>query len=111
MSAYMRAKMRDNRPVELKGKLPDLDTEVKRQDSRPKSAFATPAPKKSSKMALLSEKSNKISKKEDDLASFNAERIINTAYLAKAHPDKCIGCATCMSPQHRIISYKYPKKM
>ena len=61
MSAYMRAKVRDQKPMQVNDKLPDLETEVKRQDSRPKSAFATPAPKKSSKMALLSEKSNRIS--------------------------------------------------
>ena len=66
--------------------------------SRPKSAFATPTPKRTSKL-VFSERSNVVAvKKDEDLASFNADKIVNTAYLAKAHPDKCIGCATCMSP-------------
>jgi hypothetical protein len=30
----------------------------------------------------------------------------------KGHdPSKCIGCAKCLSPQHRIIKYKYPSQM
>lgn len=78
--------------------MPDLKKDAEKIEQRPKSAFAsfTPAPKKSSKMALSSQKSSVA--KPEDFASFNAEKIVNTSYLAKPCPDKCIGCAVCMSP-------------
>ena len=39
-------------------------------------------------MALSSEPMTPVSAKKEDLASFNAERIVNTAYLAKPSTGK-----------------------
>ena len=25
--------------------------------------------------------------------------------------DKCIGCAVCLKPDHKVLAYKYPKKL
>lgn len=45
----------------------------------------------------------------------NFDRVSNTninEYIqaTKGLSDKCIGCAVCFSPNHQIISYKYPKQ-
>jgi ferredoxin-like protein FixX len=51
-----------------------------------------------------------------EMMKFLEKKLLNTnvdEYLKETQQqhEKCIGCATCMSPTHRLISFKYPKNM
>jgi hypothetical protein len=79
-------------------------------DARPKSAMITPHKVTS---LLVTPKAD-ISRNDPVTANttFDASKFVNADYLAPAeHKDKCIGCSQCMKPQHRIVSYRYPKQL
>ena len=54
--------------------------------------------------------------KAAQISEFDSSSIVKTNvhdYLqtTKGHNNRCIGCAKCLSPQHRIIQYKYPQQL
>ena len=59
------------------------------------------------------------SKKKDhtkEMMNYLEKKFLNTnleEYLKETQQqhEKCIGCAKCMSPTHKLLSYKYPKNM